>query len=558
MAAVLTRRWILLASILVCLLSHTSLSRTREAEELSRSGSPVYFGNQPCARCHEEIYQSYAKSAMSQASGSAAENLIAGDFTHKPSGVTYAIYSADGKAWLSFNRPGDPMVRGKRELLYYIGQGRRGRTYLFAVDGFVFEAPVNWYADRRMWDMPPAFTDTRQIPMNLPAVISCLECHGNGIQPPVTGTENRYRTPVFAHPGVSCERCHGPGESHVNGGPIVNPAKLSAKLRDQVCMQCHLEGNAAIERPGQHLYDYKPGDDLFEYVRYFVLSGSGPSGLRAASQFEALAQSPCKKKSGDAMSCTSCHDPHQTVPREQRVSFYRAKCIACHGTSFAARHHASQPDCTACHMPTTPSTDIAHTEVTDHRIPRRPREQLDLRAEPNLMAQLVAFPASEAREQEPREFALAWQSMFGGKTNEEQHRAEQLLREALAQSRNDPGLLSSLAYLEQRRNNDNQARELYEDALKRDPNSLDAATNLGVLEARRGHIAEAIKLWQSAFERAPGRSEIGMNLGRTLCATNRYDEARDHVMRVLQFNPDLGAAKQLLRELNETPPRCVH
>ena len=99
-------------------------------------------------------------------------------------------------------------MRGQRELLYYIGQGRRGRTYLFSVDGFAFEAPVNWYADRQMWDMPPAYSDTREIPMNLPALMSCLECHGSGIQPPVAGTENRYKLPIFSYPGVTCERCH--------------------------------------------------------------------------------------------------------------------------------------------------------------------------------------------------------------------------------------------------------------------------------------------------------------------------------------------------------------
>jgi hypothetical protein len=36
----------------------------------------------------------------------------------------------------------------------------------------------------------------------------------------------------------------------------------------------------------------------------------------------------------------------------------------------------------------------------------------------------------------------------------------------------------------------------------------------------------------------------------------RYEEARAEVMRVLQFNPDLGGAKRWLRELDETPPEC--
>src|ERR1700752_4639521 len=114
---------------------------------------------------------------MAQASGLAADNLIPGTFMHAPSGVVYDIYKKDGKAWLHFERPGDPIVRGQRELLFYIGQGRRGRTYLFSVNGFVFEAPVNWYAGHQTWDMPSAYTATHEIPMKLPAVMSCLSCH---------------------------------------------------------------------------------------------------------------------------------------------------------------------------------------------------------------------------------------------------------------------------------------------------------------------------------------------------------------------------------------------
>ena len=545
-----------LARLFLSLLCGLAFSQTKRSEEVFGADAGGYVGNEACAKCHGSIYRSYMKTAMAQASGLASEErFVAGSFTHQPSGIKYEIYRSDEKTWLSFERPGDPMVRGKRELLYYIGQGRRGRTYLFSVDGFAFEAPVNWYSDRQMWDMPPAYSNTREIPMNLPALMSCLECHGSGIQPPVAGTENRYKVPIFSYPGVTCERCHGPGKAHTTGAPIINPAKLNAKRRDQVCMQCHLEGNVAIERTGRHLYEYKPGDDLFQNVRYFVLSDSDPERLRATSQFEALAQSMCKKKSGDRLSCTTCHDPHQIVSPEERVSFYRRKCLACHGDKFAAKHYRDQRDCTGCHMPESLSSDIAHTEVTDHRLLRRPQQALHTRTT-QAFPQLVAFPPSEKAEQDMRDLALAWQATVNSGMTSAQNLAEQSLRAALKHSPTDPALLSSLAYVEQRRGADHEARRLYGEALKSDPDSIDAATNLGVLEAKEGHLNEAVKLWQLAFGRAPGRSEIGMNLGRSLCAVGRYDQARDDVMRVLQFNPDLDIAKQLLRHLDKVPPDC--
>ena len=537
------------------------------ASPASQSSSPApatpdangYLGNEPCAKCHAAIFESYQRTAMAHASGPASDNLIAGDFLHKKSGVDYRIYSQDGKVWLSFDRPGDPSVRGKRELLYYIGQGRRGRTYLFSVDGFLFESPVNWYADKHMWDMAPAYGDVHEAPMNLPALTSCLDCHVSGIQPPIQGTENRYKMPVFAYSGVTCERCHGPGAPHVNGGAIVNPMKLSADRRDAVCMQCHLEGNAAIERPGKHLYQFRPGDDLSDYVRYYVRANDGQPGLRAASQFEALAQSMCKKKSGAAMSCMSCHDPHRSPSAEERVSFYREKCLACHA-GLSTKHHANQPDCTSCHMPANPSTDVAHTEVTDHRIQRRPNTGTvleDAVAPPNpRLPRLAPFPDTPEAEHDDRDMALAWANMAENGDAAVLKQAEQLLQKAVQESPKDAALLSSLGYVEQRRGAINDARELYQRALAQDLNLLDAATNLGVIEANNGHLGEAVKLWEGAFQRAPGRSSVGMNIARAFCSAGQLDRARDVAMRVLQFNPDLDSAKKLLNGLNGTPPKC--
>ncbi len=47
-----------------------------------------------------------------------------------------------------------------------------------------------------------------------------------------------------------------------------------------------------------------------------------------------------------------------------------------------------------------------------------------------------------------------------------------------------------------------------------------------------------------------------MNLARPFCQTEQFDAARDSVLRVLRFNPDLGPAKTLLGDLNAKPPRC--
>jgi len=526
------------------------------------AGSPDsngFVGNQACAGCHSSIYNSYAKTSMAQASGPAMDSLMPADFVHKKSGVHFRIYPEDGKVWLNFERPNDAAVRGRRELLYYIGSGRRGRSYLFAVDGFLFESPVNWYTDRRVWDMAPAYGNASEIPMNLPAFTSCLHCHFSGMQPPAPGTENRYPTPPFSYSGVTCERCHGPGAAHTKGGPIVNPAKLDATRRDAVCMQCHLEGKAAIERPGRHIYEFRPGQQLSDYIRYFVFADQQRPGLGAVSQFEALAQSVCKKKSREAMSCTSCHDPHSEPSAAERASYYRQKCLACHGAKFGTTHHADEPDCAACHMPSSLSTDVAHTEVTDHRILRRAPISPQLLQDGNAQSglpRLVRFPDAQKTDEDVRDLALAWESLVNGGMTAAAPETERLLGSAIEKSPNDPALLSALGYYAQKKGDIDRARELYEKALAIDPTLIDAATNLGAIEANRGHSREAVRLWEDAFQRAPGQSRIGMNLARLFCGAGQPDAARDYVLRVLEFNPDLPEAKSLLQRLNGAPPKC--
>jgi len=519
-----------------------------------------YVGNKACAPCHSKIYDSYAHTAMARASGPATDDLMPADFVHARSGVHFRIYAKDGSAWLSFERPGDPALRGTRKLLYYVGSGSRGRSYLFAVDGFLFESPVNWYTNKHLWDMAPAYGDATEVPMNLPAFTSCLYCHTSGMRPPEPGTENRYRMPAFAFPGVTCERCHGPGKAHLRGGAIVNPAKLSPERRDDICMQCHEEGKVAIERFGRRLYDFRPGEALADYIRYYDLAetSNGP-GLGALSQVEALSQSVCKKKSGSAMSCISCHNPHESPPAAERMAYYRAKCLACHGAKFGSKHHPEQGDCRVCHMPASESLDVAHTQVTDHRILKRPELLPQLLESTNPVAaplHLIPFPGSSGAERDVRDRALAWESLAESGMTAAEPEAEHWLRRAAKSSQNDPAILSALAYIEQKHGTPDRARILYEKALALDPSLLDASTNLGVIKAGGGDLMGAISLWRDAFERAPGRSSIGMNLARAFCQMGRLDEARRYTLRVLQFNPDLLAGKRLLNDLNNAPGKC--
>jgi len=515
-------------------------------------GDKASEGDRVCKPCHEKIYESYEQTAMAHASGPSHGNLIVGEFTHERTHVHYRVYEQDGKVWLSFDRSGNDEIHGRRELLYFIGSGKRGRTYVFEEQGFFFESPVNWYGQKGVWDMTPAYQDADHIPLNLPLSAECLSCHTSVSQDPAPGTQSKYDAPILTDEGIACSRCHGSGEAHAkSGGPILNPAKLAATKRDAVCMQCHLEGSVAIRQPGRRLGDYKPGEDLQGYVHYYVLVSQGP-GLPAISQFEALYQSQCKQKFGDAMSCMSCHDPHATPGASEKVEYYRSKCIACHGEGFASRHHAKERNCVACHMPEVTSSNVAHTQATDHRILRKPP---GARASAPGGLVLQRFPPSREQENQ-RDVALAWQSLAEAGMPPAVQEAETHLRRAVMEWPNDATLLAALGFLEQRRGQIPQAKAMYERALEKDPLDSTAATDLGVIEAQTGNVRRAIALWGAAFERQPGRSAIGINLSRALCAEGKPNDAKETLQQVLEFNPDLPEARKMLVELSAHPPKC--
>jgi tetratricopeptide (TPR) repeat protein len=556
---------------------------TKSAQSQAAAAANIETGSEACSSCHSEIYKSYSKTVMAKASGLAADGVITGEFNDKTSGVRYRVYKQDEHVWMSYERASEKFS-GQDELLYFIGSGRKGRSYLFSVQGFLFETPINWYSQEGRWGMTPAYAEAQQIPMNLPELVDCMNCHSGGLEAPVAGTNNKFSGPPFRHGGITCERCHGVGDGHgeskgsssvnsssmnssnTNSGnysssdvsAIVNPAKLPADRRDAICMECHFEGAVAVQQPGKELYRFQPGEKLADYIHYFLLSGNEPLKAEALSQFEALSLSACKRKSGDKMWCGSCHDPHAEPAAEQKAAYYRGKCLACHGEAFAAKHHPDKPDCTKCHMPALPSKDVAHTEGTDHRIMRYPNTppvpQLEVRGTPG--APLVPFPKSEAGLATTRDFALAFETLAQRNVADVPQKAEEYLRKAVTERPEDAVLLAALGFVDQKNRNEKEARELYERALKIDPLDNDAATDLGILEARAGDLRGAVELWQGAFARVPYRSAVGMNLAMAFCVAGQKDVARKYVERVLEFNPDYLKGKQLLAHLQEEPVQC--
>ncbi len=487
-----------------------------------------------CARCHTEIYRKYAATPMAMSSGSAGSALVPEQSFSTNSGYRYSIVRQGAKLFLDF-------APERRELVYFVGSGAVARSYLISVDSFLYEAPATYYSRSRAWALSPGY-DRYQFPFLTRAIApACLECHATGVQA-VAGTQNGYRSLPFLEGGVGCERCHGPGTAHAASGKaadIVNPARLPADRRDSVCAQCHLSGEVRVDRAGKSMSGFTAGDSLSDHAIAFVRASSLP-GMKVTSHVENLAQSACRRASGDRLWCGSCHDPHFMPAPAEKAAWFRSKCQACHTPPECRRGD----NCIACHMPGTAVSDADHVVYTDHSIPRRviPRNQKNA-----IDAPLVAFGGVPV---DSRDLGLGYAIVALREQNPAYSaRAFNLLREAERRSPDDPQTLSYLADLYKTRKDDRNAAKLYTRLYEVDRTQSAAPMNLGAYQMERGHDEEAIRLFKEALQISPALVLVRLNLAVALMRTGKPAEARPVLEKALEFNPTFAPARELLNKI---------
>lgn len=516
--------------------------------------------NAACAPCHREIYERYRSTPMANASGPAADGFLPGAFVHQASGVQYSVSDDAGRIWLSYERDSpspDKALKGRQELRYFIGSGKRGRTYLFEQSGYWFESPINWYAKKQIWDMAPNFLTAQEMPLTLPVDPGCLHCHASDVAHSLPEARNLYAGEPFAHGGITCTECHGDGDAHIatkGKAHMLDIDALQPVQRDSVCLDCHLEGQTAVVRNGREMENFFPGDDLFDFALYFVYRNENGSGGRATSQWEALLRSECKRKSGDRLTCTTCHDPHGSPAPDEKIAFYRQKCLQCHNTTgFAEKHHPENLDCTACHMARPPSNDIAHEQVTDHWIKKRisnARLPLATSGELETVGSMIA---------DDRDLGLAYAQMAARGNQAAGQRAMALLERAEhteSGAKRDHELHAQLGFLYQMSGKSDAAIEEYQIALEADPNSSLAAGDLALARVGQHQYADAARLWKAVFDHDPAQLRAGMNLAVVECGLGERAAALATLDRLIEFAPDNQNAKAMAREIRAGAQKC--
>jgi hypothetical protein len=500
------------------------------------SPSVGYVAEGRCADCHAAIARSFAEHPMGRsllptAQAPAPPEDAAHDNPFDALGSRFRV-ERDGGGVRHRRTRLDPAGRPAAELTwdvrYVIGSGSHGHSYLAERDGYLFQTPVSWYAQKQAWGLAPGFGPP--LLTGRPVVPECLFCHANRANY-VEGSVNRYAEPVFDGCAIGCQRCHGPGEVHVAARErlepvvgqvdptIVNPAHLEPALREAVCEQCHLEGEARVVRRGRGLYDFRPGLPLDRFWAVFVRAGTEGERRRAVSHVEQMYESGCFRggTGPDRLGCVSCHDPHERVPPARRVAYYRGRCLQCHGEKGCGLPRAerlrrsAEDSCIECHMPRYGAFDIPHTASTDHRIPRRPEPAPppDGGPAPGDGFPLVAFYRD-------REGA--------GGAEGERDLAVALVNRALAR---DASAARAVG----------RALPLLEAAVRRDPDDFAAGEARGAALALPGRTAEALAACEAVLARAPGRELALAGAAANAEALGRTDAALGYYRRAAAANP---------------------
>ena len=563
-----------------------------------------FVGDAACFDCHEDLWRSYQGHGMAQSfypltPENAVEDFAGKALFHEKSGFYYRPYREGDQFFQEEYRvdgQGKKTHRLVREMRYVVGSGSAARTYLAEENGRLYELPVTWYTQADggagRWDFSPGY-DVANGRFDRLIPDRCMACH-NSFPETVAFAEGKY---ADVPRGIGCERCHGPGEAHVEARlaeaeapgavdyTIVNPAHLGLDRRLDVCQQCHLQTTISVLREGRGPFSFRPGEDLADHVALFATDEptstetvsviSHADRMKASACFIATAEMP------EPMDCVTCHDPHEGF-RDKGPAYFNATCTGCHTPSDLQQQvaadvraeHAPEANCIGCHMSKVEADDAPHASFTDHWI--RVVEDDETAADVEASGPVELVPYFEKDEAGPE--AAVYQGIayvvYGRQRGdlEAMRKGVEILGGVLAETSDhgeaqfllgwartqlgetaagipalekavelDPGIperLNALALAYEQEGRDPATIErLYERALSIQPALADVQVNYGRFLETHGRLDEALAVYQEAAAEQPWLEEAHYNLGTALLRLGRPGEAEEALQRALELQP---------------------
>lgn len=571
---------------------------------LNQAIDVAYVGKESCRLCHFGKASTFDNVGMGRSFYPLTPDRVVEDFSDRnlfvdtPTGLHYRMTERDGRYYqrqFLLDEDGGETAVSEYELSWIVGSNNHGRAYVVEREGKLFQAPVCWNPSTERWIFCPGF-EHKNDHYSRELSYTCVFCH-NGRMELEPGERNLY-TAAPPH-GIGCERCHGPGQLHVErwmrgdripaGSPdptIVNPRALPLTERLHVCVQCHLGDTNATERVRRFdrpLSSWRPGQPITDVLVPFRYVEQTPQEYGLVSQADRMLLSRCYTESGGKMECLTCHNPHVSTYRtENPAEFYRARCLTCHeldacSAPSAEREATESPDdCVSCHMLVAEPVDRRYTLFTDHWIrrridePQRRRENFDL--EPVFADAFAALTEGEQAYYRGRANYLRAIESAPYVSRQLWPRAERSFREAIAAGLDIPDVWFFLGKTQIYLGRIDLAVEPLQQAVQRDPGHHDAAfalgqtfTGLGRFEQARAVFAEMLRrdaddpmalaeygrtLWtlgrpeealtayDQAIELEPWRPTLHLNRGMTLASVGRLEEAAEAAREAVRRDPD--------------------
>jgi predicted CXXCH cytochrome family protein len=429
--------------------------------------------------------------------------------------------------------------------------------------------PLAWYAEKGgYWAMNPGYDRPDHQGFLRSVTYDCMFCHN--AYPEIPGSGAPRSAPVFSSlpEGIDCQRCHGNGDKHVAlaSSPasrpqdirdaIVNPSRLTPERQMEVCLQCHLETTssplpASIVRYERQPFSYQPGEPLANFMLHFDRGKGTEDRFEITGSAYRLLKSLCFQKSNGALSCTTCHNPHDIPRGEEASQRYTAVCRQCHGETFnrevVAGKHTASADCVGCHMPKRRASDVVHAVMTDHYIQRR-RPAGDLLAEipeprpADYRGPVVLYyPRSLPKSDDELYLAIAQVSQNSNST-------EGLTQLSAALKKFQPERAEYYLQLGDTLRTAGKFQEAvaaYEEAVRREPESTFALERLALCLPLVNQAPRAESLLRQVLQRRPGAAPTWVQLGLVELQQGKTADAIAAFEKAIQLDPDLPDAYNL-------------
>ena len=326
-----------------------------------------YVGSKACAECHQAIYARWRKTRMAN---------VVRDPREFPDAIAPDL-----------SRP-NPLVTFTRDDIAFVYGSRWKQRYFKRVGADYFPLPAQWDFTHQAWSpyfvkngadwwVPFYPPDNNQRPTGP----LCDGCHSVGYD---------IETRRVAEWNVGCERCHGPGSEHVahpTRKNTINPARLDYVHANDVCVQCHSQGQPLTNPISGRYFDWPVGYQVGRNLSDFWKLEEHKPGVQSFTHFADGTAHKNRMQGNDfvqsvmytrGVTCFSCHDVHGTPNPAVLWKPANQICLDCHGpngvngprtaTLEAHTHHKEGTpgsECVDCHMPKIEQT-IGDVNVRAH------------------------------------------------------------------------------------------------------------------------------------------------------------------------------------------------